>query len=605
MEANEQVRFGIFELNFRSGELRRGGMRFRLHDKPLRLLIALLERPGEVVSREELFGHLWGDDIHVDFDNNLNAAVKKLRDALGDFADSPRFVETVPRRGYRFIAPVLPVTVAQPEKARRIPRLSALALTVLAMLVGLGALFVLRDRMGTVAPTGSDGERRLLAVMPVLNLSPGGDEYLADSLTEELITHLGRLDPDRLGVIARISSMTYKDSDLPVDRIARELGVDYVVESSVRSQGNRLRVTVQLIEAAGQTHLWAATYDRDRDDLLAVQAEVAQQVARALALELLPDGASQVRAATASPEAYEAYLRGRWEWNRFSTEGYRRAITAFRQAQGLDPAFAPAWAGEADAWNLLVFTGEVTPQEAFPAARAAVERALALDPRLALAHNALGFARLYGDFAPRAALEDFDRAVEIAPNYAMAHHWRAGALAALGRHDDAITAVRRSLELDPLSLSVMSDLGWYFLFANRPEEAVEECTRTLEIDPHYGWARACLEIAYEQLREPEKGLEAALRGRPREDDPADPVAALAEHRRRLLSQVQGDPLRKAMLTALLGQPDEAFGYLDEAIVQRDPWLVFLRVDPRLAALRQDRRFEARATSLSKAAPPPP
>lgn len=570
----------------------------RLHEKPLRVLLALLERPGELVEREELHRRLWPDNTFVDFDNNLNAAVKKLRDALGDAAESPRFVETVPRRGYRFVAPVR----RSGEGARRLWRRwtwGGTALLAAAAVFAFGWALG-RGQSASGPPSASVPEgRRLLVVLPFDNLDPDpGQEYFADSLTEEMITHLGRLAPQHLGVISRVSAMTYKGASKTVAEIADELAVGYVLEGSVRRSDDRLRVTAQLIETAGQTHLWAETYDRPFGDVLAVQEEVSARVADALALQLVPTVAGQ---RSTDPAAYEAFLRGRFEWNRFSEEGYRRAIAAFGEAVERDPAFAAAWTALADAWNLRAFGGEVSVVDAFREARGAADRALELEPGLGPAWASRAFARLYADFDAEGAATDFARAVELAPNAAMTYHWQAGALSVLGRHDEAIAAVRRSLELDPVSLSVMSDLGWYLLFADRPEEGLDECRRTLERDPAYGWAKTCVRVALLMLGDVEGVVDAARRERDPQAAllPPEPSAALAALQREALTGDQAtDPFYRATLWAGLGDSDRAFAELERAAAKGDPWLVFLHLDPRLDALHGDPRFEALGRSRS-------
>ena len=589
--AHTKLAFGSFEADLETGELHRAGERVLLQEKPFRLLAALLETPGELVSRETLRDRLW-HDVFVDFDANLNASVKKLREALGDSANRPSFVETVPKRGYRFIAPVAPASTAAGIEVRRWP-LGALA--ALLVVLGLGAVGA-----GWLQPPRPAGGRVMLAVLPFANLS--GDatrEYVSDGMTEELLTALGRLQPDRLGVIARLTAMTYKGSDKPVATIGRELGVDYVLEGSVRGTAQRARVTAQLIAVADQTHLWAETYDAGAGDLLDVQADIAQRIARSLALELLGDlGTSALLAATAVPAAHDHYLRGRHQWNRFTPHGYTAAIAELERAIELDPGYAAAWAALADAYNLQAFAVD-SPADRFLAARRAAERALAIDPDLAEAHNALAFAVLYGDYDAAAADPIFRRARELNPNYAMSFHWHAGALAALGRHDEAIRAVRHAVALDPLSLSVLSDLGWYYLFADRWQDAARECRATLETSPGYSWALRCLSLALARSGDEPQAIRLTLehlrqQGRLPAADSAHADLAQAtdmEAIRRYQLEVelakdegQADFLRRGMIYSQLGEPEAALEWLESAFERRDPWLVFLPVDPRFDAL---------------------
>ncbi len=617
------ARFADYEIDLEAGELRRRGVRVPLQEKPLQLLAVLVERPGAIVSREELRQRLW-PDVHVDFDGSLNAAVKKLREALGDSAHQPRFVETVPRRGYRFVGHRAAAAAAPAPPISRHSR-PAPAVLIAAGLASLVALAVAAGWLRpSQEPASEPAKKALLVVLPFENLS--GDpsqDYVSDGMTEEMITVLSQLQPEELGVIARITSMTYRGTDRAIDEIGRELGVDYVLEGSIRGSAEKARITAQLIEVPGQTHLWAETYDTDlgvagtgaaggKGDLLTVQGDIARRIAGSLALHLLDDPVAAASKATTVPEAYDLYLRGRHQWNRFTGDGLRVAILDFERAIELDPGFAHAHAGLADAYNLYAFEGDGSPTDWFRRARRAAEKALELAPQLAAAHNSLAFAVLYGDYDAVTADPIFRRALDLHPNYAMGHHWHAGALAALGRHDEAVGAALRARELDPLSLSVRSDLGWYYLFADRWAEAAAECRATLELSPGYGWAQGCLVEAAIRLDEPRLAVDLAasrLRGSDWFADPdpgfdaMSPAAAMkAIHGIYLERELdrgddEADPLRRALLYAQLGEVDRALDELEQVYERRDPWLVFLRVDPRLDPLQGDPRFEALASRL--------
>ncbi|MEM7582060.1 MAG: winged helix-turn-helix domain-containing protein [Acidobacteriota bacterium] len=618
-------RFGAFEADPESGELRENGRRVALQEKPFQLLLALVEQSGRVVTRDALRQRLW-PDVVVDFDGNLNAAARKLREALGDSASEPRFVETVPRRGYRFIARL----AAPPEPPRTAsPRFSAAGLKVAALAgimatVGLVGFLVgwLRPAPQPPAPQPHalqphalqpHAERVMLAVMPFDNLSgDASQDYISDGFTEELLTALGRLQPERLGVIARITAMTYKGTTQRIDEIGRELGVDYVLEGSVRGSAERSRITAQLIAVDDQTHLWAETYDSDGDDLLATHAEVARRISHALAGALLADDPlAAARTATTVPAAYDHYLRGRHQWHRFSAEGNRYAVDELSQAVALDPAYAEAHAALADAYNLQAFDKGVSPVASFARARAAAERALELDPDLAAGHNALAFATLYGDYDAVTADPLFRRARELDPNHAMAYHWHAGALAALGRYDEAVAAVRRAHELDPLASSVQSDLGWYLLFAGRAEEAISECRATLELHPGHGWATACLVEGLILAGDTAAAVRHAVRHQRDQGTPfAEPVPSdlpsllRALHAREMArDEADGDAVYRAILEARLGRFGAAVDQLELAYDRREAWLVFLYADPRLAALRGHPDFEALAARLRIRAAP--
>lgn len=618
-KATSVRRFGVFELDLESGELRRQGRRMTLHEKPFQVLTALLAEPGRVVTRQELRDHLWADGTFVDFDANLNAAVKKLRDALGDDAASPRFVETLPRRGYRFIAPVEALDaethladVREPTKSA--PRLPWLLLAFGALVgVLVLAFFTLRSapRNPPQAPS-KIGDKLLLVVLPFENLDGNPErDYFADGLTEELITQLGRLQPERLGVIARTSAMAYKGTHKTVAEIAREIGVGYVLEGSVRSGDDTVRITGQLIQVDDQTHLWAETWDRPLDDILAVQREIAMAVARSLALELLPDDLqARARAATAVTAAYEEYLRGRDLWNRFEARSLRRAREHFERALELDPSFLHAEASLAETFNLLaIYDG---PQDTmFEAAIRTAGSVLKRDPDQAEAHNALGYARLYHLWDLAGAEASFRRALEIAPNFAMAHHYYTGMLSAAGRHEEAIAACRRAEDLDPLSLSVRSDLGWYYLFAGRYEAAITECQETLAADPNYGWAISCLVEANAALGRWEAAWEAAQQRLPmdgidpqdllRPNDPEKPTSEVLLRRVReaslerqvtVFEKGEGSPLGLAIAFAHVGRHGEALEFLEQAMAEKQPMALFSGVHPAFRGLRSDPRFLA-------------
>lgn len=617
-------RFATFEARLPSNELFRQGRRVALADKPFVLLIALLETPGELVTRESLQERLWSAETFVDFDNNLNATVRKLREALDDSASSPRFIETLPRRGYRFIGPVeVHEPIRRPEtaspKGHRSFRLGLIAGLALAFAAVMFLGYTLASRSLPTSPANKGKVR--LAVLPFADLSAGDNkaDHLPHGLMDELITQLGRLQPEQLAVVARVSAMTYLDTSKTVRQIGDELKVEYVLEGTVRSERNRLRVTARLIQVADQSQLWSEVYERDRGELLAVQEDLARRVAKSLAVELLgSDARANARAATANTEAFEEYLRGRYQWSRFSAEGYRRAASHFERAIEVDPAFAPAWAGLADAFNLLAFSKKDS-ETTFDRAREAALRALTIDPQLADAHNSLGFIRLYADFDPLQSLESFRQASVLAPNDAMVYHWQAGALSALERHDEAIAVLYKSLELDPVSASVRSDLGWYLLFADRYEEGLFECEQTLALDPQYGWAKGCRQLALERLGRYDEALQvlgeqlisfglapSSLEGLASMES----SAALREARVLAVKEARGWPASRqpstssfAFLEAQAGNIEQAIEQLEAAWAARDPWLVFLRVDPRLDTLHGHPRFEALAREILEATEP--
>ena len=595
----EWVRFGVFQADLSAGRLLRRGVEVPLAEQPFRLLAELLRRQGEIVTRNELRRALWPPGIHVDYDTSLNAAVKKLREALGDSAREPRYIETLPKRGYRFLAPA---ETLRSESSSPGGRPGKAAATRTAPLLAAGTAILLLTAFGLLrsrqAPEPGTPERAMLAVLPLDNLTGGADrEYFADGLTEELITHLGRLDPASLGVIARRSAMTYKDSPKSIGRIGRELGVQYVLQGGARRNQDQVRVTVQLIAVSDETHLWAETYDVSRRDLLRVQQEISRKIAEALALELLPGStAALVRASTSDTEAYEEYLRGQAELGRASEAGDRAALGHFRRAVGADPEFARGWAAVAAALNRLAFSKHGVRDEVFPEARRAALRALEIEPYLAEAQRALGITRLYYDFDPGAAEESFRRAVELSPNLASAHHWRAGALAVLERFGEAIESVRRAIDLDPAAHGKQADLGWYLVFAGRFAEAIVECERVLDLAPNQDWALECLALSYRLAGRPERALPIALRrletrGGPVDSLPAAPAAALSAINDRMIRALLSDPdpgngrsLALAVAYSEAGRPEQAQSWIDRAHQEREPLLVFAEIDPRLRRL---------------------
>src|SRR5262249_13265952 len=433
-----RVRFDPFELDAPAGELRKNGVRLKLQEQPFQVLVTLLERPGEIVSREELRRRLWPSDTFVDFDHSLNTVVNRLRDCLSDVAERPRFIETVPRRGYRFIGRVDPIeqpagtTPVTPLPARLarasfgISRGGRIALAAAATIGGVGWMAVRGIRPGAVA---RQPHRVMLAVLPLDDLSRDGQgSYFADGLTEDIITELGGLEPQRLGVIARTSVMSFKSTSKGIAEIGRELGVEYVLEGSVRRTANRIRVSAQLIQVRDQTHLWAKSFDRDARDILALQGDVARAVAADVAVNLSPPARESQRAPqTVDPEALDLYLRGRETWNKRTEQDVRASIPLFQAAIEKSPGYARAYAGLADAYIVLSAwsIGVMAPAEGYSKARAAATKALELDGRLAEAQTSLAGITSFYDWSADQALKEFRRALELNPSYATTHHWYA------------------------------------------------------------------------------------------------------------------------------------------------------------------------------------
>jgi TolB-like protein len=438
--ARTTTHFGVFEVDLRAGELRRRGIKVKLQEQPLQILQILLENPGDVVTREELQQRIWPADTFVDFDHGLNNAIRRLREALGDSADTPHYVETLARRGYRFI----------------------------------GSL--------CAGPASTLAHLRSLAVLPLENLSHDPQqEYFAEGLTEALIATLAKIG--ELRVVSRTSTLQCKGVRKPVREIARELGVDTIVEGTVLRVGRRVRITAQLIDAHKETHLWAESYERDLRDVLSLQSELAQAIAREIQVKLTPrERAYFAQVKPVDLEAYEAYLKGRYHWNRRSTQGLSKATQCFQQSIARDPNYAPAVAGLADCLSTLSAWGFVSPDEGCGKAKVLAEKALEIDHSSADAHASLAFASMWYDYDFSTAEREFKRSIELDSRYATAHEWYGIYLGfVIGRFEEAYTEFQRALRLDPLSSIITCMLGYAYYSAHRYDQAIEQYEKTLEL----------------------------------------------------------------------------------------------------------------------------
>jgi len=515
------VHFENFEFDLGSRELRERGDKVKVQGQPLDILAVLLEHPGDLVTRDELRKKLWPSDTFVDFEHSLNAAVKRLRHALHDSAESPRLVETLPRRGYRFIAAVtadgasLDITEPslgdlltpddrEPELGgktaivKRPPWPLAWKISGLALVLGLATLAAWILHSKSAQPPAI----RSLAVLPLESLSDdASQDYFADGMTDELITDLGQISA--LRVISRTSVMLYKGTRKPLPQIARELGVDAVVEGTVLRSGDQVRITAQLIEASADKHLWAHSYQGDLRDALALQNAVARAIVEQIRINLTPQEDAVLSGSKAvNPDAYEAYLKGRYFWNKRTAEGLKTAIDYFNQAIEKDPSYAQAYTGLADAFALLGDWeyGVMAPKEAFPRAKAAAAKALELDANLGEAHTSLAFSFDVFDWDWAGADREFRRAIELNPGYATAHHWYAWHLIVLGRNDEAIAEMRKAESLDPLSLIISADLADALLIAGQYDESMQQSRKALEMDPNFALAHYQLGQGWVQKR---------------------------------------------------------------------------------------------------------
>ena len=488
----QSIAFGEdFELDLRPRRLRRGNRVLRLERIPLEILLLLLEHPGEIVTREQIVARIWGEDVFLDTDNSIRGAIRKIRHVLRDDPETPRFIQTVTGRGYRFIAPVAadtaelartgsPASAPEPEaqpvlsaEGNRAPATEAEEApthwrTRTWLFIGIAALAIAGTAALSTAwrwrrpshPASATQHRAVLAVLPFDNLS--GDpaqEFFSDGLTEEMIAQIGKLNPDRLTVIARSSIAKYKGSRLTAKEIGKELNADYLVQGSVRRSSDRLRITIQLIDARNQTDLWTEDYDRDLKDVLAVQDSVAASVADQIHIALTDEQKTRLASSRqVAPEAYLAYLKGRYYWNRRSADGITKAEGYFQQAIDADSGYAAAWSGLADCNSGLAWHGYKAPSDALPRALFAARKAVELDPQSAEAHASLGLV-LSHRWEWAEADAEFRRALQLNPGYANAHHWYADYLSIHGRHDEAISESRRALELDPLNLMISTWVG--------------------------------------------------------------------------------------------------------------------------------------------------
>ena len=611
------LHFGQFEFDLRTAEIYKEGRRIKLQEQPCQVLALLIERPGELVSREELRKKLWPNDTFVDFDHGVNIAINKLRDALGDSSEKPRFIETLPRRGYRFIAPVsAPKTSRDGEPPAQVTsspagRVGSGSITwrraLLPALLVLSLVVVLFSAFRYWREHSAGSRIRSLAVLPLENLS--GDpnqEYFVDGMTDELTTNLAKIKS--LRVISRTSAMKYKNVRTPLAQIARSLHVEAVVEGSVVRSGDKLRITAQLIDARTDRHLWAEEYHRDLRDVVAVQGEVARRIAQEIRTTLTPEETAQLSSQRqVNPEAYEAYLRGRYFWNKRTEVGIKKAIAYFEQSIAKDPTSPLAYDGLADCWHSAGWYGYVSPKEAYPQAKAAAMKALELDATLGEAHASLAMASMNYDWDWSAAEREFRKAIELNPNYASAHHWYADYLSAVGRHEEAVAESKRALELDPVSPIINAWLGWRYFFARQYDAAIEQYLKTLEMDPTFVPAHLVLGQGYEQKSMPEKAIDELKKAVSLSGGSSLYVSSLAHayaiagrrsEAEMLLRQLNErarhtyvPAFHIAIIYAGLGQKDQALVWLEKGYQERSAGMVWLKVDPRFDFVRSDARFQ--------------
>ncbi len=557
-------RFGTFELNSHTGELRKKGAKIKLQDQPQQVLIMLLNRPGEIVSREELQKKLWPADTFVDFEHGLNKAMNRLRAALGDSSENPRFIETLPRKGYRFIA--------SPVNAN------------------------------LLASAMAESPKIRLAVLPLENLNGDPEqEFFSDGLTEELITRLGGLSAGKLGVIARTSVNQYKRTMKAIDEIGRELNVDYIVEGSVRRSNGRVRISAQLIQVSDQTHVWAESYERNLQDILALQDDVAGAVVTEIRNRIDPEiRMFPAKTQIIDPNAYESYLKGRHYFSKLSREGFWKALEGFKAAIDAEKNYAPAYCGLADCYWKLGQLGLLRPMEAYPNAKQAAQRALEIDPLLADAHVSLASVAFYYEWDWAGAESGFLRAIQLNPHLALAHALYALSLTFLGRYAEASIEIRKALELEPLGQAPNLIFALYLHLSGQIEAAVEQYKKLVDLHPDCFHAHTTMAIALFQCSRFDECIESAHKAAELSGVSYPLFAAglaYASSRRRkqaieVLERLNQESNKSyvpgiypAILALRLGRLVQAFSWFERAFDERDSGLVILKSLPSLEFAR--------------------
>ena len=637
-------RFADFTLHASEHHLRRGTQEIYLRPKTFETLLYLVMRHGHLVGKDELLERVWADTIVTDA--AMAHCIEEIRKALGDDAYQPRFLKTITRLGYKFIAPVVAINVTEEEIveeeflamrvkltdenqesvngfddfiATSVPavrrnlslfRLPSLLLSYWSLvshkITLVLVLFLLMLAGGLFLHHRSHHAIHSLAVLPLTNLNADpAQDYFDDGMTEELITELAKISAIR--VISRTSVMQYKGTYRPLPEIARELHVDAVVEGSLFYSGEQVRITAQLIQASPERHLWAESYERKMVDILSLQKEVTKAIAKEIKAKLTPHEKAHLdNFHRVKPEAYQAYLKGRYFWNRRTPDGFNKGIEYFNQAIAIDPNYAPAFAGLADCYNLLDDYNVLPPNESIPLAKAAAEKALAIDSTLAEAHASLGFALVRYDWDWNGAEQEFKRAIELKPNYADAYHWYALQLAMMGRFKEAINEVYEAQKLDPLSLIINANIGWLYFFEKKYDLAEEQLKRTLEMDPDFISAHVKLGWVYEHQGKYDEAFaqfKKALALYGDEDETLGlfgncyAMSGKRAEAQKILNDLIAQSKQRyvsaywiAIIYASLGEKDRVFEWLNKAAVERNVGLIWLKVEPKLDHFRSDPRF---------------
>jgi TolB-like protein/DNA-binding winged helix-turn-helix (wHTH) protein/Flp pilus assembly protein TadD len=630
-EPRGRVRFGDFEVDLRTGDVRKHGHRIRLQEKPFQILSLLLERAGEIVTRDELRQRLWPADTFVDFDANLNTSLNRLRQALGDTAIEQSLIKTIPRQGYRFVATVTNVDeAAEPQfapletgGAAAIPvqtkkateevapnssqRLRFILAASFLVAIALGGLAYFRWP-GRSAEAGRGPRRGTILVTPFEDLS--GDpsqDYLSDGMTDELITRLGELSPQHLSVIARSTAMQYKGSHKTVEEIARDQHVDYILEGSLRRQGNQVRITAQLFNARDNGSLWTEAYERNASDLFDIQREVADRIAQSLSLELLTPAAPSPKVTRpVDPEAYDAYLKGLFELNKRTPADLQKSISYFGMASDKDPQFAPAYAAMAYSYNVAAGWTYLSPNDAYPKSKAAAQKALAIDNTLADAHLANAEVLHEYDWDWPGAEKEYMQALALNPSSAVAHKLHAEYLTHAGQYQQALAEIRLAQQLDPASILTNSFVCFVYMHAREFDKAIKECKKEIDLDPRFMPAHDWIAYSYmftgryeEAATEFKKALELSananyfltglamtygLEGR------KDEARKILGELRLRASQTYVSPFGLADVYMSLGDKEQVFAMLDKGLQEHSADMIFLATAPEFDSLHEDPRF---------------
>jgi DNA-binding winged helix-turn-helix (wHTH) protein/TolB-like protein/tetratricopeptide (TPR) repeat protein len=613
LQAQPLYEFGPFQLDPTERRLLQRGRPVPLTPKAFQTLLVLVENEGHVVEKEELLRRIWPDTFVEEA--TLAQNVFTLRKQLGDDRSEAIYIETVPKRGYRFRAPVRCLDSPAAEAEIRSAPLSAQAgaepssrarmwvgAVVLALLLATSAIYSVSRR------SAPKPHRMMLVVLPVQNLTGDASRnYVTDGFTEELIAQLGSLNPAELGVIARTSAMAYKNGSKTAAQIGHELHVDYALECSVRELAGETRFTAQLIRTSDETHVWAHSFERANGDLLALQREIARTVADEIRVNMTPRSKARLSGNGVNPEAYDAFVQGRYHWNGRSAKELRTAVSLYQQAIEKDADFAPAYVGLADSYAMLATMREEAPREMMPKAKDALLKALALDDSLAEAHTSLGWILEVFDWDWTGSERELQKAIDLDPNDPTAHHRYAIHLAAMGRLPEALSQMYQAQRIDPLAPVIRTSTGWVLLRGRLPAQAMVECRKALDIDPKFVRAHLCMGEAYEQEGDLNHAAQEFLQGKILGGDTPDVISALKEataragyvgyFRQRLAQLVEKaktsyvSPYDLADTYLRLGEKDEAMKWLNTAYEERSPYLINLQIEPRLDTLRADPRFQ--------------